>query len=219
LPVKTGLLLAFLFGATLSFAVAQTGDKRTATARACISVVNSLNNDEEALRSDTTGRRGLKINAYLDSTVACDALAAVFTKTGQALTGCRPQFVTLAARNEVTLPKAPVAWNWEKDPGPIEGYVVFFAKGSKESAEVRALVAAIQGTTDDKVLRLQTSKLRELIGRANVDRSAQSRPKTETEVAGTYRMVVGFDWHSAARTVEFSADKPGALGFPTSPAR
>jgi len=216
---KTGRLFAILLGATLSISFAQTDDKRTATARACISVVNSLNNDEEALRSNATGRHGLKITAHLDATVDCDALAAVFTKAGQALPGCRPQFVTLSARNEITLPKAPTTWSWEKDTGPIEGYVVFFTKGSKESAEVRALVTAMQGAADGNVLKLQTSKLRELIGRANVDRSAQPPPKTDAEVAGTYRMVVGFDWHGAARTTRFSADKPGALIFPASTGR
>lgn len=217
--MKAGLLFAVLLGATLSVSLAQTGDKRAASARACISVVNSLNNDEEALRGDMTGRRGLKINAHLDSTVACDALAVVFTKTGQALPGCHPQFVTLSAGNELTLPRSPAAWTWEKDTGPIEGYVVFFAKGSKESAEVRTLVAAMQGAPEESILKLQTAKLRELIGRANVDRSVQRPPKTDAEIAGTYRMVVGFDWHGAARTVGFSADKPGALVFPLSAPR
>ena len=166
------------------------------------------------MRGDTTGRRGLKIVAHVDPTVACDALAAVFTKAGQALPGCRPQFVTLSAHNEVTLPKAPATWIWERDTGPIEGYVVFFAKGSKESGELRALVATMQGASNENVLKLQTSKLRELIGRANVDRSAQRPPKTETEVAGTYRMVVGFDWHGAARTVGISAENLARLSFP-----
>ena len=148
--MKTGWLVAVLLGATLSFSVAQTGDKRAATGRACISVINTLNSDEEALRGDATGRRGLKIAAHLDATVPCDALAAVFTKTGQALPGCRPQFVALSARNE--MPAKGAGNGLGKGTQTDPGYVVFFAKGSKESAEPDA-VAAMQGATDANIVK------------------------------------------------------------------
>ena len=215
--MKTGLLLAALLLASFSIAGGQGAEKTKGSGRACISVLNTLNSDEEILRSDTTGRRGLKILAHADTTVPCDVLAAVFTKSGGPVPGCRPQFSTLAARTEVTLPKA--GWTWENDTGPIEGYVLFLASGSKEAAEIRALVVAMQSPKDDAVLKLQMAKLRELIGKATVDRSPQRPPKSESEVAGTYRMVVGFDWKGSARTVAFSPDRPGAVVFPASAAR
>jgi hypothetical protein len=212
--MKTGLLLVVLLLASLSIAGGQ-GSK--GNGRACISVLNTLNNDEDILRSDTTGRRGLKIRAHADATVQCDVLVAVFTKSGEPIPGCRPQFSTLAARTEVTLPKT--GWSWENDTGPIEGYVLFLASGSKEASEIRALVVAMQSPRDDAVLKLQMAKLRELIGKATIDRSPQRPPKSESEVAGTYRTVVGFDWHGSARTVAFSSDKPGAVVFPANAAR
>src|SRR5580765_2548364 len=121
--MKPGLLLVVLLMASLSIASGQGSEKGKGSGRACISVLNTLSNDEEALRSDATGRRGLKMFAHADATVPCDVLAAVFTKSGGPVPGCRPQFSTLAARTEVTLPK--VGWSWERDTGPVEGYVVF----------------------------------------------------------------------------------------------
>ena len=189
----------------------------TATGRACLSVVTVANGDEDILRPDSRGRHGVKLVAHLDSTMGCDVVAAVFTKNGLPVAGCRPQFVTVPAKTEMTLPKAPGTWNWEQDTGAIQGYVLFLAPGSKETAEIRSLVAAMQGAKDDAVMKMQAGKLRELIGRANMERSPRPPPKQETEVAGSYRMVVGFDWQAAAVAVKFAINKPGAAVFPTIP--
>jgi hypothetical protein len=218
--VKAILLVTIVFLANCSPALSQALDKSKPSGRACIGVVNSLNGDEEALRARAIAGPHQKMVAHLDATVKCDALVAIFTKSGQVVPGWRPQFVDVAARNEVLLPRAPVSWTWEKDTGPIEAYVLFFAAGSKDSGEIRALVNAMQGTRDEAVLRLQGNKLRELIGRANVDKAAAQRaPKPDSEVAGTMRMVVGFEWRDSARAVNFAADKPGALIFPAADAK
>ena len=186
------------------------------TGRACISLVTVANGDEDILRADSTGRRGLRIVAHVESTAGCDVVAAVFTKGGLPVAGCRPQFATLPGKTEITLPKAG-GWNWEQDTGPIQGYVLFLGAGSKETAEIRSLVNAMQSSKDDAVMRLQAAKLRELIGKANMERSPRPAPKQETEVAGSYRMVVGFDWRAACVAVNFATNKPGAAVFPTIP--
>jgi hypothetical protein len=155
------------------------------------------------------------VRAYLDATAKCEALVAIFTKSGKPVTGWRPQFVDVSPRKEVLLPKGPAVWNWDKETGPLEAYVLFFAPGSTDSAELRALVGAMQNTNDSAVTQLQTNKLRELIARAKIDRAAAERAAPpDTEVAGTFRMVVGFEWRDSARAVNFSAGKPGALIFP-----
>jgi hypothetical protein len=213
--MKPGSLVAAVLCLNASMAFSQAVDKNKPHGRACISVVNSANGDEEALRADSEAGRGRKVQAHLDATAKCEALVAIFTKSGQPVAGWPPQFVDVPARKEVLLPKAPAAWNWEKDTSPLEAYVLFLAPGSKDSIELRALVDAMQKTSDSAVTKLQTNKLRELIGRAKIDKVAAERAaKPDAEVAGTFRMVVGFEWRDSARAVNFSSDKPGALIFP-----
>ena len=212
--MKPGLLVAMLcLNASLAFS--QAVDKNKPHGRACISVINSANGDEEALRADSEAGRGRKVQAHLDATGKCEALVTIFTKSGQPIAGWAPQFVDLSARKEVLLPKAPAVWNWEKATGPLEVYVLFFAPDSKDSAELRALVSAMQKMNDSAVTKLQANKLRELIGRAKIDKAAAERAApADAEVAGTFRMVVGFEWRDSARAANFSAGKPGALIFP-----
>jgi hypothetical protein len=213
--MKPGLLVAALLCLNASTAFSQAVDKNKPHGRACISVINSANGDEEALRADSQAGRGRKVLAHLDATAKCEALVAIFTKSGQRLAGWPPQFVDVSARKEVLLPKAPAVWNWEKDTGPLEAYVLFFSPGSKNNAELRSLVGAMQNTNDSAITKLQTNKLRELIGRAKIDKATAERAAApDAEVAGTFRMVVGFEWRDFARAVNFSAGKPGALIFP-----
>jgi hypothetical protein len=214
--VKSGALVTALLCLSFSIAHSQTVDKNKPYGRACIGVVNSANGDEEALRANSTAGRGRKLVAHLDATTKCEALVAIFTRSGQAVSGWPPQFVSVPARNEVLLPKPPAAWNWEKDAGPLEVDVLFFAPGSKDSAEIRSLVTAMQNMKGEAIAKMQTNKLRELIGGAKFDKAAAQRaPKSDSEVAGVMRMVVGFEWRDSARAVNFSVDKPGALIFPS----
>ena len=159
--------------------------------------------------------RGLKLIAHLDATTKCEALVAIFTKNGQIAAGLAPQFVDLLARSEVLLPKSAAAWKWERDEESIQVYVLFFPPGSKDSAELRTLVNAMQDSKSEAISKLQVNKLHELVGRAKVDKVAAAHvAQANTEVAGVMRMVVGFEWRDSARAVNFSADKPGALIFP-----
>jgi hypothetical protein len=199
---------------SFSAAVAQS-DKGKPTGRACLAIMNTANGDEEAFRPTSAAGRNQKLVVHLDATQKAEALVAPFSKSSQLVAGWRPQFVDLTAGAEVLLPKAPVSWSWEKDIGPIEIYVLFFASGSKEGGEIRGLVAAMQNSKDDGVAKLQGNKLRQLVGRAYVDKAAAQRPpKPSSEVAGVMRMVVGFEWRDSARSVNFSPEKPGAIVFP-----
>ena len=185
--MKRGLLVGAVLGLNASLAFSQSVDKSKPHGRACISVVNSANGDEEALRADSEAGRGRKVLAHLDATAKCEALVAIFTKGGQPIAGWSPQFVDVSTRKEVLLPKAPAGWNWEKATGPLEAYVLFFAPGSKDSAELRGLVGAMQNTNDSAVTKLQTNKLRELIGRAKIDKAIAARAApTDAEVAGYF---------------------------------
>jgi hypothetical protein len=213
--MKPGYLVAAALWLSASMALSQAVDKNKPHGRACISVLNSANGDEEALRADSEAGRGRKVQAHLEATAKCEALVAIFTKSGQPVPGWAPQFVDVSARKEVLLPKAPAMWNWEKATGPLEAYVLFFAPGSNDGAELRALVGAMQKMNDSGVTKLQTNKLRELIGRAKIDRAAAERAAPpDAEVAGTFRMVVGFEWRDSARAANFSSGRPGALIFP-----
>lgn len=215
--MKTGLVLTLILCAGCSTALSQSVDKSKPSGRACISVVNTANNDEEALRPPaTTGGPRHKIVAHVDATAQCEVLVTVLTKSGQPIGSWRPQYAEVSARSEMLLPKAPVSWTWDRDTGPIEAYVLFFAPGSKEGSEIRALVGAMQDPKDEAVARLQANKLRELIGRVKFDKAAAQRtPKPDPELAGVMRMVIGFEWRDSARAVNFTPDKPGVLIFPT----
>lgn len=198
--------------------MSQSFDKRKPYGRAAIGVMNTANQDEEAFQSIGTPGRNKKVVAHFDATAKCEVLVAAFTKSGQLANGWPPQFVDVAAGREMELPRAPIAWKWEKDAGTIDVYILFFAPGSKDGVELRTLVAAMQNPKSEAVTKLQVNKLHELIGRAKVDKGASDRgaKADSTEVGGVLRMVVGFPWRDSARSVNFSADKTGALIFSNS---
>jgi hypothetical protein len=200
-----------------SAALGQSIDKSKPNGRACLAIANIANGDEEVLR---TAGKNQKIVAHLDATSGCEVLVAPFLKNGELVPGWMPQYVNLNPGREALAPKAPVSWNWEKDTEPLEIFVLFFAPGSKSGSEIRDLVQAMEKAKGANIIKLQASKLRELIGSANIDeKAARHVPKANSEVAGVMRTVVGFEWRDSARAVNFSAEKPGALIFPFADAR
>jgi hypothetical protein len=201
-------------------AFSQAVDKTKPSGRACLAIANVANGDEEVLRPATTAGKNQKIVAHLDATAGCEVLVAPFVKNGGLVTGWMPQYVNLDPGKETLAPKAPALWSWEKDVGSLEIFVLFFAPGSKEGVEIRELVNAMRNAKSANIVKLQGSKLRELIAGANFDKeAARHAPKAITEVAGQMRMVVGFEWRDSARVVNYSAERPGALIFPFADAR
>jgi len=203
-----------------SAALSQNIDKTKSSGRACLAIVNVANGDEEVLRLASTAGKNQKIVAHLDATSGCEVLVAPFLKSGELVPGWLPQDVSLNPGREVLVPKAPISWSWEKDAGSPEIYVLFFVPGSQKGGEIRELVNAMAKAKGANILKLQASKLRELIGSANIDeKAARHVPKANSDVAGVLRMVVGFEWRDSARAINFSAEKPGALIFPFADAR
>lgn len=198
-----------------SAGLSQNIDKSKPSGRACLAIVNVANGDEEVLRPGSTAGKNQKIVAHLDATSGCEVLVAAFLKSGELVPGWLPQYVNLNPGREALVPKAPVSWNWEKDSDFLEIFVLFFTPGSQKGGEIRELVNAMTKARGANILKLQATKLRELIGSANIDeKAARDVPKANSEVAGVMRMVVGFEWRDSARAVNFSSEKPGALIFP-----
>jgi hypothetical protein len=203
-----------------SVALSQTIDKTKPSGRACLAIVNVANGEEEVLRSASTAGRNEKLVVHVDATAGCEVLVATFLKSGELVPGWLPQYVDLSPGREALVPKAPVSWSWEKDTGPFEILVLFMDPSSRKGSEIRELVNAMGKARGANIIRLQGSKLRELIAAANFDKeAARHAPKAIAEVAGQMRMVVGFEWRDSARAINFSAEKPGALIFPFADAR
>jgi hypothetical protein len=218
--VKSISLVTAVLCLGTSAALSQNIDKTKPSGRACLAIVNVANGDEEVLRPASTAGKNQKIVAHLDATSACEVLVAPFLKSGGLVLGWLPQYVSLNPGREALVPKAPVSWNGEKDSGFLEVFVLFFAPSSQKGGEIRELVNAMAKARGANIITLQASKLRELIGSANIDEmAARHVPKANSEVAGILRMVVGFEWRDSARAVNFSAEKPGALIFPFADAR
>ncbi len=204
----------------ISAALSQNFDKSRPSGRACLAIVNVANGDEEVLRPARTAGKNQKIVAHLDATSGCEVLVAPFLKSGELVPGWLPQYVSLNPGKEALAPKAPVSWSWEKDPGSLEIFVLFFTPDSQKGGAIRELVTAMVKAKSANIIKLQASKLRELIGSANIDqKAARHVPKANSEVAGVMRTVVGFEWRDSARAVNFSVEKPGALIFPFAEAR
>ena len=110
------------------------------------------------------------------------------------------------------MPKAPVKWDWSAASGPFDFYVVFLASGSKETEEAKKLVDAMQNSkVDERVLALQTGKLKELLGRITSEKEKINQaPVSEPEVGGVFRGTA-FPWRQFAQGINFAADRPGVL--------
>ena len=168
---------------------------------------------EEAFQISAPAGAGKTVRAYIDASDKCSVLVVALTKDGKLVNGWRPQLSEVPAEfEEILLPKTPVKWDWSTASGPFDLYVFFLAPGSKEIEEAKKLIDAMQNPKiDDRILVMQTGKLKELIGRlaSDKDRTNQA-PVSEPEVGGVFRGAA-FPWRQFARSVNFSADRPGVL--------
>lgn len=167
---------------------------------------------EEAFQVPAPTGAGKIVRAYIDASDKCSVLVAPITKDGKLANSWRPQLSEMPGEfEEVLLPKAPVKWGWTTASVPFDFYVLFLAPDSKELAEAKKLVDAMQNPkADDRVLALQTGKLKELIGRLAADKSANRAPASEPEVGGVFRGAA-FPWRQFARAVNFAPDRPGVV--------
>jgi hypothetical protein len=202
-----------LLAATSTFA-AGVVDEEKPYARVCLSIYEpGPPEKEEAFQNSAVPAAGKTVRAYLDASEKCEVLIAAMTKDGKLVNGWRPQLAELPDDfEEILLPKAPVKWDWSMAGGPFDLYVLFLAPGSKEIDEAKKLVEAMQNPkVDDRLLVMQTGKLKELIGRIARDRDQSNHAAvSEPEVGGVFRGAA-FPWRQFAQSVNFSADRPGVL--------
>jgi hypothetical protein len=203
----------FLFGviaATSGFAAAEV-DEEKPHGRFCLSLYEpGPPEKEEAFQISAPAGAGKLVRAYIDASDKCSVLVAALTKDGKLVNGWRPQLAEVPAEfEEILLPKT--RWEWSTASGPFDLYVLFLAPGSKEIDEAKKLIDAMQNSKDDRILAMQTGKLKELIGKLASDKDRTNKaPVSEPEVGGVFRGAA-FPWRQFAQKVNFSADRPGVL--------
>jgi hypothetical protein len=211
-----GKIFNFALGllVTTSALAATAVDEEKPHGRVCISVLEpGPPEKEEAFQSSAPTGAGKLVRAYVDASDKCSVLIAAITKDGKLVNGWRPQLAEVPAEyEEILLPSSPVKWEWAATSAPFDFYVLFLAPDSKDIAEAKKLVDAMQNPkVDDRVLALQTGKLRELIGRIAADKSsANQAPGSEPEIGGVFRGAA-FPWRQFARAANFAADQPGVV--------
>lgn len=167
---------------------------------------------EEAFQISAPAGPNKIVRAYVDASDKCTVLVAGLTKDGKLPNGWRPQLSEVPGDfEEILLPKTPAKWEWTTASAPFDLYVLFLEPGSKEIEEAKKLVDAMQAAKDDRIVAMQTTKLKELIGRLASDKAtANQGPASQPEVGGVFRGAA-FPWRQYARAVNFSADKPGVV--------
>jgi hypothetical protein len=208
----------FYFGLGMVVALTATTfaavDEEKPHGRVCLSLYEpGPPEKEEAFQISAPPAAGKTVRAYIDASEKCNVFVAALTKDGKLVNGWRPQLSEVPAEfEEILLPKAPVKWDWSTASGPFDVYVFFLAPDSPEIAEARKLVDAMQNPkADDRIVTMQTGKLKELIGRLASDREkANQAPVSQPEVGGVFRGAA-FPWREFAQAVNFSSDRPGVL--------
>ena len=189
-------------------------DEEKPHGRFCLSIYEPGPPEKEAAFQMSAPIGGGKtVRAYVDASDRCTVLVAALTKDGKLVNGWRPQLSEVPGDfEEILLPKAPVKWDWSTASEPFDVYVLFLEPGSKEIDEAKKLVEAMQNPkVDDRILGMQTGKLKELIGRIASDKEkANQAPVSQPEVGGVFRGAA-FPWRQFAQGVNFSGDHPGVL--------
>src|SRR5436853_14745 len=87
--------------------------------------------------------------------------------------------------------------------------------GPAGKEEAKKLVTAMQAPKmDERLLAMQTNKLRELIGRITSEKEKVNQaPMTDPEVGGVFRGAgdAAFPWRQFAQSINFGDDRPGVL--------
>jgi hypothetical protein len=214
-PRRMAKIFYFLFGviaATSGFAAADV-DEEKPHGRFCLSLYEpGPPEKEEAFQISAPAGAGKLVRAYVDASDKCNVLVAAITKDGKLANGWRPQLSEVPGEfEEILLPQSPVKWEWTSSSAPFDLYVLFLAPDSKETAEAKKLIDAMLNSKDDRILAMQTGKLKELIGKLASDKDRTNKaPVSEPEVGGVFRGAA-FPWRQFAQKVNFSVDRPGVL--------
>lgn len=186
--------------------------------RVCISVEEPGSpTREQVFRSSVEPGAGRKVHVYADASRKCDVLIVPFRKDGKLANGWRPQLAEVPGEyEEVQMPIAPVEWKWATAAEPFDFYAVFLPAGSREGEELRKLVAAMQNPKhDERLLALQTNKLRELVSRIAAKKEKRvAATANDPEIGGVFRGSA-FPWRQFAQTLELGDGQPGVLILPS----
>ena len=202
-----------IFGAAATALPANVFDEEKPHGRVAFSVFEpGPPEKEELFQASAAPAAGKTIRAYVDASEKCTVLLVAMTRDGKLVNGWRPQLADVPEDfEEILLPKTPAKWDWSAPSAPFDFYVLFLSSDSKELVEARKLVDAMQNPkADERVLALQTGKLKELIGRLASEKGKNQAPASEPEVGGVFRGSA-FPWRQFAQGVNFSAEHPGIL--------
>lgn len=211
-----GKIFYFVLGLVVAITACASAavDEEKPHGRVCLSLYEpGPPEKEEAFQISAPPAAGKTVRAYIDASEKCSVLVAALTKDGKLVNGWRPQLSEVPGDfEEILLPKAPVKWDWSTASGPFDVYVLFLEPGSKEIEEAKKLVDAMQNPkVEERILAMQTGKLKELIGRIASDKEkANQAPVSQPEVGGVFRGAA-FPWRQFAQGVNFSGDRPGVL--------
>ena len=155
---------------------------------------------------------------YLDANTPCVALIAAFTRSDRQLAnGWKPLLIELEEWEAQRVPHKPQVWEWNEGGEPFDVQVFFLARETQGLGKLRALVKVINGAEGDATLaRLQERQLRDLVAPWLADHGAiASHPaNAPARIGGTVRVASGeFPWRDHARSVNFSAERPGVVTF------
>jgi hypothetical protein len=182
--------------------------------RVCISLVEPGPPAKELpFRTTSMAGPGEKVNFHLDASTKCIVLVVALSKDGKLANGWRPQLSEVPEDfEEMQLPREPVTWEWTVQAAPFDIYVLFVQPGSTVTEEAKRLVSAMQPLKlEDRLLAMQTNKLRELIGRIASEKQKSNQTLfKDPEVGGAFRGLE-FPWRQFAQNVSFSDDQPGVL--------
>ncbi len=206
-------LFLVIFGAAATALPAAGFDEEKPHGRVALSIFEpGPPEKEEAFQPSIAPGAGKTVRAYVDASDKCSVLLAAMTRDGKLVNGWRPQLAEVPEDfEEIRLPKSPAKWDWSTPSVAFDVYVLFLASDSTELLEAKKLVDAMQNPkADERVLALQTGKLKELIGRLWSEKGKNQAPASQPEVGGVFRGAA-FPWRQFAQGVNFSTDHPGVL--------
>lgn len=203
------------FGASLLTAHAV--DETKPYGFACVTVVDSKSGAESVLGGDLKAVSGRQLTVHLDANSPGEALVVALTKRESRLAhGWRPVLLPLKEWSDFTAPSAPDKWIFTDATEAFEIFVVFFAKGTPGTENVRKLVAQLGAPgADAAAVKSQSRLLREELQKWQTnDRALAQTPVTSpATIGGTLRATGEFVWRPLARKENFSPVQPAIIVF------
>lgn len=183
--------------------------------RACVTLAEPTG--EKPFDEASRPGEGKSLAVYLDANTPCIGFAAAFTRKGRRLVeGWQPLLVELPEWEAQRLPPKPQLWGWTKEGEPFDVQVFFLARETQGLDKLRALVKAMGAADRGAALaKLQERRLGEILAAWQTESAIAARPaNAPTRVAGTVRATgAELPWREYARSVNFSAERPGVVTF------